>query len=124
MFKFKRTEVIPTDMDVPAADSTENTMPEAAGEQAKKKPLLSFRASAAFAFALCAMLIAVSQVTPVLASSGSSSVIDSGLVGELIDLVKQVAGLFSVFPINVFLIGALAGLAFALFNKAKHVAKG
>ncbi len=48
--------------------------------------------------------------------------IDSSLVGELVDLVKQVAGLFNVFPINVFLIGSLAGLGFALFRKAKRTA--
>lgn len=89
------------------------------GEKGKRPLILR---GAALALALCCML-AVSSAMPVLASSGSgSTVIDSGLVGELVDLVKQVAGLFSVFPINVFLIGSLAGLGFTLFRKAKHTA--
>lgn len=75
------------------------------------------------ALSMCFMLLAVSGAVPVFASSGGSgSVIDSSLVGELVDLVKQVAGLFNVFPINVFLIGSLAGLGFTLFRKAKRTA--
>lgn len=75
------------------------------------------------ALSMCFMLLAVSGAVPVFASGGGSgSVIDSSLVGELVDLVKQVAGLFNVFPINVFLIGSLAGLGFTLFRKAKRTA--
>lgn len=111
------------------ADAVQGTQETAAEEteggradvEKGKKPLILRRA--AFALAFCCMLLAVSGAVPVLASSGSgSTVIDSSLVGELVDLVKQVAGLFSVFPINVFLIGSLAGLGFTLFRKAKHTA--
>lgn len=74
--------------------------------------------------ALCPMFLAMSGTVPAFASGGSpaGSVIDTGLVGELVNLVKQVAELFTIFPINVFLIGSLAGLGFALFRKAKHTA--
>lgn len=70
------------------------------------------------------MFLAMSGTVPAFASGGSpaGSVIDTGLVGELVNLVKQVAELFTIFPINVFLIGSLAGLGFALFRKAKHTA--
>lgn len=111
------------------AEAAQETEGAAAGkpegnraDRKKWKEALKLR-RAALALALCCMLLAVSGAVPVLASSGSgSTVIDSGLVGELVDLVKQVAGLFSVFPINVFLIGSLAGLGFTLFRKAKHTA--
>ncbi len=49
-------------------------------------------------------------------------IIDSALVTEVLDLVKSCAGLFSIFPINVFMIGSLAAMGFRLFHKAKRVA--
>lgn len=52
----------------------------------------------------------------------STPVIDTSLVAEVIDLVKSCAELFSVFPINVFMIGSLGGMGFTLFRKAKRVA--
>lgn len=54
--------------------------------------------------------------------STSTAVIDSGLVTEVFDLVRSCASLFSIFPINVFMIGSLAAIGFRLFNKAKRVA--
>lgn len=49
--------------------------------------------------------------------------IDTGLVGEVVGLVTEVAKVFTIFPINVFLIGSLCGLGFALFRKGKKAAK-
>ena len=113
------------------AEAAQETEGAAAGkpesnraDRKKWKGALKLRRGA-LALALCCMLLAVSSAVPVLASptpSASDTVIDSSLVGELVDLVKQVAGLFSVFPINVFLIGSLAGLGFTLFRKAKRTA--
>ena len=50
------------------------------------------------------------------------SVIDSGLVTELVNLVKTVMGLFSEFPLNVLLIASLCFVAFGLFYRAKRAA--
>lgn len=50
------------------------------------------------------------------------AVIDTKLVTEVLDLVKSCAGLFSIFPINVFMIGSLAAMGFRLFRSAKRVA--
>lgn len=117
MFKLKKTAVIPPDL--PEVDGTENTIPEAAEEQGKKK---SFRMSAAFAFALCAML-ALSHVTPVLAAdSSTSSVLDFSLASKLVDLIKAVNVLFTLEPINYYLIGALILLVLQIFRGAKKTA--
>lgn len=51
-----------------------------------------------------------------------SAVINSGVVTELINLVKSVMGLFSEFPLNVLLIASLCFVAFGLFSKAKRSA--
>lgn len=48
------------------------------------------------------------------------SVIDTGLVTELVNLVKTVMGLFSEFPLNVLLIAGLCMVAFGLFSRARH----
>lgn len=50
------------------------------------------------------------------------SVIDSGLVTELVNLVKTVMGLFTEFPLNVLLIASLCFVAFGLFSRAKSAA--
>lgn len=52
-----------------------------------------------------------------------TAAIDSSLVTEVISLVKSCMGLFTDFPLNVFIIGSLAGLGFGLFKKAKKAAK-
>lgn len=51
-----------------------------------------------------------------------SSVIDVGIVTELIELVKKVMGLFSEFPLNVLLIASLCFVAFGLFSRARSAA--
>lgn len=48
--------------------------------------------------------------------------IDTGLVSEVIGVAKSVMGLFKEFPINVILIGTVAGIAFKLIRGAKHTA--
>ena len=52
-----------------------------------------------------------------------TTAIDASLVTELVNLVKSVAGLFSIFPINILIIGMLGGVAFGWFRKAKKVAR-
>lgn len=49
--------------------------------------------------------------------------IDTGIVSELIALCKTCMGLFSEFPMNVFLIASLVGVGFGVFRDAKKSAK-
>lgn len=58
----------------------------------------------------------------VVAADSSSSVINTGIVIELVNLVKNVMGLFSEFPLNVLLIASLCFVAFGLFKRAKAAA--
>lgn len=51
-----------------------------------------------------------------------SAVINTGIVDELVTLVKTVMGLFSEFPLNVLLIASLCFVAFGLFSRAKSAA--
>lgn len=52
----------------------------------------------------------------------ATTVIDTGIVAELIELVKSVMGLFAEFPLNVLLIASLCFVAFGLFSRAKGAA--
>lgn len=56
-----------------------------------------------------------------LTGEGTTTMIDTGLVAELIDLVKSVMSLFSEFPLNILLIAGLCFVAFGLFGKARSV---
>lgn len=53
----------------------------------------------------------------------ASTVIDTAIVNELVNLVKTVMGLFSEFPLNVLLISSLVFVAFGVFGRAKRAAK-
>lgn len=61
------------------------------------------------------------MLTPMVATA--EAVIDVSLVTELINLVKSVCGLFTIFPLNVFLIASLVFLGFKIFRSAKGAAK-
>lgn len=61
------------------------------------------------------------MLSPMVAAAGA--VIDVSLVTELIDLVKSVCGLFTIFPLNVFLIASLTFVGFKIFRAAKGAAK-
>lgn len=52
----------------------------------------------------------------------ASAVINTGIVNELIELVKSVMTLFSEFPLNVLLIAGLCYVAFGLFGRARNAA--
>lgn len=52
--------------------------------------------------------------------AGSTGVIDTGLVSAVIDVTKSALGLFSVFPLNVFLIASIIGIGIGVFKKMKH----
>ena len=61
------------------------------------------------------------MLTPMVAAA--EAVIDVSLVTELINLVKSVCGLFTIFPLNVFLIASLVFVGFKIFRSAKGAAK-
>ena len=55
--------------------------------------------------------------------AAAETVINTALVTELVDLVKSVCGLFTIFPLNVFLIASLVFVGFKIFRSAKGAAK-
>ena len=50
----------------------------------------------------------------------STAVIDSSLVTEIINVTKSALGLFSVFPLNVFLVASIVGIGIGVFKKLKR----
>lgn len=52
-----------------------------------------------------------------------SAVLDTNVLTTVMNLVKTCMGLFAEFPLNIILIGSLAGVGFGLFRKAKGAAK-
>lgn len=61
------------------------------------------------------------MLTPMVVAAEAA--IDTSIVTELVNLVKTVCGLFSVFPLNVLLIASLVFVGFAIFRSAKGAAK-
>lgn len=55
--------------------------------------------------------------------AAAETVINTALVTELVDLVKSVCGLFTIFPLNLFLIASLVFVGFRIFRSAKGAAK-
>lgn len=55
--------------------------------------------------------------------AAAEAVINTALVTELVDLVKSVCGLFTIYPLNVFLIASLVFVGFRIFRSAKGAAK-
>lgn len=53
----------------------------------------------------------------------ASAAIDTGVVSEVVALVKSCMSLFSEFPLNVMLISSLCGVGFMLFRNAKKSTK-
>lgn len=62
------------------------------------------------------------HILSLVAADAGASVINTGIVTELVNLVKNVMGLFSEFPLNVLLIASLCFVAFGLFKRAKAAA--
>lgn len=55
-------------------------------------------------------------------TSGTGT-LDVSLVETLLDLCRSVLTLFTIFPLNLFLVGGLVFLAFNIFRSAKKAAK-
>lgn len=71
---------------------------------------------------LVAACVALANFVGVLAT-GSSTTIDTSAISELLNLCKQCMGLFTEFPLNIFLIGGLVGIGFGIFKAAKRAAR-
>ena len=59
-----------------------------------------------------------------LATETTASAIDMTVFNMLIELVKSLLTLFTVFTINIFLVAGLVGVGFGIFRKAKGAAGG
>lgn len=58
----------------------------------------------------------------VLATGEGAASLSTADVTTVLDLVKQVTGLFTMFPLNIFLIGGVAGVGFKIFKQGKRAA--
>lgn len=63
------------------------------------------------------------MATAILAAETAAGTLDISLVNSLIDLCKNVMGLFSNFPLNLFLVAGLVTVGFGIFRSAKHAAR-
>lgn len=62
------------------------------------------------------------EILTVLAAEGVTPSLDTGAVDQVMNLVKSVMGLFTMFPLNIMLISGLVGIAFTIFRKARGAA--
>lgn len=54
-------------------------------------------------------------------SAGTTpATIDTGLVSSVIGVTREALGLFSTFPLNVFLVASVIGIGIGVFKKLKH----
>ena len=53
----------------------------------------------------------------------TTATIDTSVIAELIALCKQCMGLFTEFPLNIFLVGGLVSIGFGIFRAAKGAAR-
>lgn len=119
-FRFKRpTEAAPE----PASSEAELADVIGAEPAEEAKPRHTFRRAAAM-LALCAMFFAFAGAHAVLAADTGSSanMIDMDMADQLIKLIKAANVLFTVFPINIFMIGSLVMLGLRVFRGAKKTA--
>lgn len=59
----------------------------------------------------------------VIADAATNPSLDTGLVDQLMGVVKSVMGLFTAFPLNIFIIAAIVGIAFRVVKQGKSAAK-
>lgn len=53
----------------------------------------------------------------------STTVIDTSLFAEIITMIESILGLFSIYPLNVLVLGMVVGVAFKVIRGAKGAAK-
>ena len=72
---------------------------------------------------LLAVCVALANFVGVLATGSTTATIDSSVITELLDLCKQCMGLFTQFPLNIFLVAGLVSIGFGIFVTAKAAAR-
>lgn len=55
--------------------------------------------------------------------ASAEGTLDTGLVTSLIGVVKSVMGLFTEYPMNIYIIGSIVLVALGIFAKAKRTSK-
>lgn len=51
-----------------------------------------------------------------------ADIFDASIIDTMIDLLKKLTHLFTIFPVNFVLIGTIVGVAFGLIRKARKAA--
>ena len=51
-----------------------------------------------------------------------ADIFDASIIDTLIELLKKLTHLFTIFPVNLLIIGSIVGIAFGLLRKAKRTA--
>lgn len=51
-----------------------------------------------------------------------ADIFDATIIDTLIELLKKLTHLFTIFPVNLLIIGSIVGIAFGLLRKAKRTA--
>jgi hypothetical protein len=65
------------------------------------------------------MVFCMALTNTVLASDGSANTIDESVFTTIVNGAKAVLGLFSIFPINIFLAVSIMGVAVGIVRKVK-----
>lgn len=55
--------------------------------------------------------------------ASAEGALDTGLVTSMVGVVKSVMGLFTEYPMNIYLIGGIIVLALGIFARAKRTTK-
>lgn len=72
--------------------------------------------------ALVTRLVAFGSGAAVTEPAKFADIFDSSIIDALIELLKKLTHTFTIFPLNLVMISAIAGIAFGLMRKAKKTA--
>ncbi|MDE7299058.1 MAG: hypothetical protein K2N94_09565 [Lachnospiraceae bacterium] len=53
-------------------------------------------------------------------AEGAVNTIDTGAVSSIVDVTKSALGLFSTYPLNIFLVASFVGIGIGVFNRLRH----
>ena len=53
-------------------------------------------------------------------TSTTTNAIDVTIVDSILEVTRTILGMFSVFPLNVFLTAGIVGIGIGIFKKLKH----
>ncbi len=55
-----------------------------------------------------------------LLTEGASTGIDVTIVDSILEVTRTILGMFTVFPLNVFLTASIVGIGIGVFKRLKH----